>query len=109
MNLFELFYVLVSGVTFPVLFADPDPALAISVWVLVFALVRLNRNVLDPICCDAMRGLWAINLTPILVLIQLAIDLVMPTLGSALLLIGHLQTIRAARNACGCPNARALR
>ena len=109
MRIFELAYVLVSGATFPLLFADPDPALAISVWVLVFALIRINRHVLDPICCDVMRGLWAINLTPVLVLVQLVVDLVVPTLGSAMVLIGHVQTIRAARRACACPNARLVR
>ena len=108
MTVYELIYVLIAGATFPVLFADPDPALAISVWVLVFALVRLNRHVLDPICCDPMRGQWAINLTPVLVIVQLAIDCVVPTLGSAMVLIGHLQTIRGARDACGCPNARVI-
>jgi hypothetical protein len=93
----------------PVLLVDPDPALAFGVWIVSIVVMRRNRHVLDPLCCDAMRRLWAINLTPLLILVQVVIDWVVPTLGSAMVLIGHCQTVDGARRQCECPNARVVR
>ena len=109
MTLLWVVFAFVTVATVPVLFADPDPAVAFGVWIVAIVLMRRNRAVLDPICCDAMRRLWAINLTPVLILVQVGLDWVVPTLGSAMILIGHFQTIAAARRACECPNARVVR
>jgi len=93
-----------AGIAMPLIV--PGPATALIVWALAFVLVVAFSTKLERAAPGAVDKLWSIELRIVAMALQVALDLLVPHLGDALVLVGYVLLISLTLRLSTFPYAR---